>query len=302
MNYPNMMNLKGWQSTKRSNITFSVDGWFKRIHKIFPDLTNETLSSIWALLCHVSGKNHETLAAHPEIELSESQVEQTDFLLEKLLSGFPLAYLIERQSFYNLDFYVNPNVLIPRPETELLVDQAIEWLENHPLCKFAADIGTGSGCIAVSLAKESINLNIIATDISFAALEVAKQNITKHKVSDKTSLVQSDLLNGIETRFGLICANLPYIPTAKLRTLSVRQYEPQLALDGGWDGLKFIKRMIINAPNYLSETGLLLLEIEHEQETAVTHLTHQNFPNAKIKILHDLAGFPRLLSIEQNPI
>jgi release factor glutamine methyltransferase len=195
-----------------------------------------------------------------------------------------------------MDFIVNPSVLIPRPETELLVENAITWLHANPSQRSMAEIGIGSGCISISLSKQILDLHIYATDISLAALKIAKQNIFKHSLNN-ILLIQSNLLNCISNKFDLICANLPYVPSSSLKLLPVYKFEPLQALDGGIDGLFYIKTFLEVAQNYLSRKSLLLMEIESTQKNAVIEITNKYFRNSSIQVIDDLAHLPRLLII-----
>jgi release factor glutamine methyltransferase len=254
------------------------------------------------LLACVLERSRTWVLAHPEVILSPDQEHQLSVSLARLEEGEPLPYVLEHWEFYGLDFLVNPAVLIPRPETELLVEQALSWLRATPERRLAADVGTGSGCIAVSLAVHFPDLRIVASDISREALKTAQLNATRHAVSGRVTCVQSHLIPPTSRPFNLICANLPYIPTEKLRELKVAQWEPGLALDGGPDGLKLIRPLIDNASRSLARGGLLLLEIEASQGTATCALAEAAFPNAEIDLLPDLAGNDRLVKVQNaNP-
>jgi release factor glutamine methyltransferase len=209
-----------------------------------------------------------------------------------------LPYLIEKQEFFGIDFKVSPQVLIPRPETELLVDLALNWLNTKKNEPIIADVGTGSGCIAVALAKNSPMAKIIGIDFSFDSLLVANENIDKYVLKNQIHLVQSDLLDGLEAQFDCICANLPYIPTDTLSTLAVKKYEPLRSLDGGSDGLRFIKPFLHQSKSKIKLDGLILLEIEATLSQSVSGLAAIVFPDASIKIHTDLAGLPRLIQIQ----
>jgi len=197
-----------------------------------------------------------------------------------------------------LDFIVTPDVLIPRPETELLVEKAIEWLQSSQKGYQVADVGTGSGCIAVALAKNIPNCKIIATDNSSRALTVAQKNVSKHGMSDQISLVQTYLMDGLTQMFDLICANLPYIPTSRLDQLSVSKVEPLSALDGGKDGFDLIRMLLLQAKTKLSDSGCILVEIDFSQADQAISFTSEIFSNKSVTIISDLAKLPRLLMIK----
>jgi release factor glutamine methyltransferase len=192
-----------------------------------------------------------------------------------------------------LEFNVNPSVLIPRPETEHLVERALAWLADHPACRRAVDVCTGSGCIAVTLAVKVPHLHFWATDISTAALAVARSNAKRHTVTEQITFLQADLLAGITTHFDLICANPPYIPSADVPATG----EPRLALDGGADGMDVICRLLEQAKSHLSSPGMLLMEIEARQGKRVLDMAKGIFPQAQITCHPDLAGWDRIIEI-----
>ncbi len=249
------------------------------------------------LAAHVLGQSRAWILAHPATQLTYSQTGRLNVLLEQLVKGAPLPYLIGRSDFHGLSFQVSPDVLIPRPETELMIETALSWLKNHPDRHSAVDVGTGSGCIAITLAYKAASLKILAVDCSWQALEIARKNTRQYQLDSRIQFARTDLLYGINFQFDLICANLPYIPSQKLAALSVAKHEPRLALDGGSDGLRVIDRLAGDARKWLSPGGLLLLEIESEQGKSAVNLVRQYHPAAKISVLNDLAGHTRLLSI-----
>jgi len=259
------------------------------------------------LLAHLLEKPRAWVLAHPEVQLTSDQEQSLTHALERLQNGEPLPYVLGDWDFFGLSFQVTPAVLIPRPETELLVEQALKALQARPhllsiasqqLC--LADIGTGSGCIAISLAYHLPGVQILATDLSNAALQVARLNARRHQVSDRTRFLQADLLDAIAPipTLHLLCANLPYIPQAALASLPIFKHEPSLALDGGPDGLKWIDRLLHTARSRLAPGGLLLLEIEASQGQSASALARRVFPAASIRLLPDLAGRDRLVSIQ----
>lgn len=250
------------------------------------------------LLANIMGKPRSWILAHPEKQLTPGQQDKLTRCTARLKAGTPLPYVIGHWDFYNLDFEINPQVLIPRPETELLVDKALEWLQAHPQFRRAADVGTGSGCIAISLAHHVPDLQITATDVSKHSLDVARINAIKHGVADRISLIQTDLLEPIGGTFNMICANLPYIPTTTLQQLAVFGREPSLALDGGPDGLGLIRRLVRMASDYLSPRGTLMIEIEATQGKTAIELAKEQFPGSAIRLVPDQAGHDRLLIIQ----
>jgi len=250
------------------------------------------------LLASVLGKGRAWLLAHPETEIDPGQQARLQELLEKFAEGVPLPYLLGQWEFYGLKFAVSPAVLIPRPETEMLVERAIAWLRDHPGRRFAADIGTGSGCIAVSIAKEIPDVLVTAVDRSRGALQIARQNAVTHGVVQRIRLIQGDLLSAAAGHFDLVCANLRYIPRAELAGLPAARHEPRLALDGGPDGLAVIRGLLADAHRWLAPGGLLLLEMQFDQGEAIQKLARQFLPAARVTIHPDLAGLPRMAEIQ----
>ena len=250
------------------------------------------------LLAGLSGKTRAWLLAHPEVELDPVAAARLEAALRRLDEGTPVPYILGEWEFYGLLFAVTPDVLIPRPETELLVEAGLEWLHAHPSSRKGADLGTGSGCIAVSLAAAVPDLQLVATDISPEALRVAKRNTGRHGVEERVRLEQADLLSGISGPFDLICSNPPYIPSETLRKLEVYAHEPALALDGGSDGLDCIRRLLHQSAEKLAGGGLVLVEIEAGQGAQAAALARGNFPGGRISLLKDLAGLDRVLRIE----
>jgi release factor glutamine methyltransferase len=236
--------------------------------------------------------------AHPETPLSSAQYEYYQEHLKHREAGQPLPYLLGRWEFFGLDFKVDARALIPRPETELLVDEAIAISQRcFSNSSFTiADVGAGCGIIAVTLAHCLPLANVTATDISMSALSLTRKNARHHGVIQRIHCVQSDLLAGLG-RFDLICANLPYIRTKELENLTVAKHEPRLALDGGHDGLRVIDRLLANACYHLRPKGKLLLEIGADHRSAALKLSHTRLPGAQCHVLSDIAGRARVLQV-----
>jgi len=273
------------------------------------------------LLAHVLDSDRAALLAHPERTLTPEQGAAFRALVERGAAGVPLPYLIGHQAFYDLDLIVTPDVLIPRPETEHLIEAALEWAQKRektthhgghrehreeqrePQTLSIVDVGTGSGAIAVTLAKHLPGARVTAIDLSAAALRVARQNAVRYDLEDRIEWVLGDLLApGIEAgrQFDLIAANLPYIVHKDLEVLAVARHEPRLALDGGPDGLDLIRRLLVQVPRGLAEGGLLLLEIGAGQGERVCALARAALPGASAQILFDYAGLDRVVSIERG--
>jgi release factor glutamine methyltransferase len=253
------------------------------------------------LLAHVVGQKRAWVLAHPEHTLSTPQEQALLAAVDRMEAGEPLPYVIGHWEFYGRDFKLSSAVLIPRPETELLVEQGLAWLKAHPASRRAIDVGVGSGCIAVTLAAEIPDLQVVACDISWPALQVAQHNLLKHGTGRRVYLLQSDLMSALAGPFDLVCANLPYIPTPLLADLPVSRSEPVLALDGGPDGLDGFRRLLPAIPARLSPGGLVLLEIEASQGEALGALAQECLPAGRIQILPDLTGRERLFCYQLQP-
>lgn len=250
------------------------------------------------LLAMIFERPRSWVMAHPEARLSPEQEVALAEKLARLEKGEPLPYVLGRWEFYGLEFEVSPAALIPRPETELMIDAALNWLRSRSRPCLAVDVGAGTGCITVALAAHVKDLTAIAADISLAALRVAQRNICRHALQERAFCVQADLIPAAGAPYDLICANLPYIPTDTLRELPVSRWEPWQALDGGADGLQAIRRLLEQAPEALRSGGLALLEIEASQGEVVQKLARAAFPQADIKLTQDLARRDRLISIQ----
>ncbi|MBI4731014.1 MAG: peptide chain release factor N(5)-glutamine methyltransferase [Chloroflexi bacterium] len=283
----------------------------RRLHPVSdtPDLDAQVL------LARTMNRPRSWLAAHPETQLDPEPAAALEASVQRLERGEPLPYVLGEWEFFSLPFDLTPDVLIPRPETELLVERAISWLRHRltinrqvTLTKSAEadslprvlDVGTGCGCIAISLAVNVPEIRVVATDISPAALEVAQRNAVKLNVADRITFLEADLIPDAfpPDPFSLIVANLPYIPTKTLHTLPIYTREPTLALDGGADGLALIRRLLEKAPGALAPGGLMLLEIEASEGPAVLSLAYDVFERADIHQHQDLAGHDRLLEIQ----
>jgi len=260
--------------------------------------SNEHISSLYALTQCVISKPSAWQIAHPEHTLSEDEIYNLQGLLDRLLEGEPLAYITGKQSFFGREFLVSPSVLIPRPETELLVELAINKTGHFTAPIDIVDIGTGSGCIAITLAKEIPNAKVLATDISFSVLKIAAKNARIHNVSNFVNFIHCDLMNGINARFNIICANLPYIPAETLERLPDLRFEPASALHGGQDGMHLITRLVKHLHQLSKPNCVALFEIEETQDDRFLALSHSLYPLASIKIMKDLSGHNRIGCIE----
>lgn len=247
------------------------------------------------LLMHILSIDRVRLYLNLNNNLAEVEKTAYSSLIERALTGEPTAYIVGHREFYGLDFSVNNHVLIPRPETELLVDIALRLAPGYT-DPVIADIGTGSGAIAISLAVKLPRATIYATDISSSALEVASLNCHRHGVTDRISLLQGDLLAPLPGPVDIIIANLPYVRKPEASSASL-EFEPPLALDGGQDGLEPVRRLCAQAPGKLKRGGSLLLEVGQGQAPSVIALLSRAFPLTKIEVTADLNGIERVVSL-----
>jgi len=248
------------------------------------------------LLRHVLDVSPTNLFLRYNDPLSSDQECSYFRLIESRLAGTPSAYLTGKREFYGLTFSVNPYVLIPRPETELLVTRALTIAEGHPR-PIIADIGTGCGAIAITIAKHLPQAVVFAVDISPAALATAQENAHRHNVADRITFLLGDLLSPLPEVVDIIAANLPYVRSAELPSTG----EPYLALYGGKSGIDLITRLIREAPDKLKPEASILLEIGQGHEAEVCRLLHQALPVATLQTFCDLAGITRLIQATLAP-
>lgn len=237
------------------------------------------------------------LYAHPEAHLTPAVLSKFQQGLTQLSLGTPLPYVLGSWEFFGLHFSVNSAVLIPRPETELLVEHALSWVRKQHKAIKMVDIGTGSGIIPITILANTKNVSAVAVDISLEAVAVARENCARHKLETRMEVLEGDLLSQLTGSYDLITANLPYIPSQDLNELSVAQHEPRLALDGGPDGLDLIRRLLSQSTSHLLPGGLILLEIDMLQGESVAALGKSHFPTATIEVVQDLSGRDRLVAI-----
>ena len=241
--------------------------------------------------------------AQQEREITAQQEAGISEILDRRERREPLAYILGYKEFYGINLAVSPDVLIPRPETETMVEHALFMalmgMETAELV--IADVGTGTGAIAINLAIHLPAARIYATDNSEPALKVAAYNIQSHNVSDRITLCFGDLLEQLPEQMDLIVANLPYIPSPRLPQLQAEvQWEPNGALDGGRDGMETIGRFLSQAREYLKETGVILLELDPDQVPAAQALSEKFFPDAETSVEQDLARMDRFLVVNRN--
>ena len=282
-------------------MSVSIDTWLHEKILILESsgFLDDARFSCLTLLSHFLNVDVTWIILHSQDDLPDELLPVLNNHFEALKTGHPLPYIIGEWDFFGYTFKISENVLIPRPETELLVGTAIDWLKKQvPENRSFIDIGTGTGCIPVSILINTDFSSGVATDISISALNVAVDNRSTYNLQNRLQFICADLLYPIKQKFNLITANLPYIPTNKLETLEVKKYEPLLALDGGIDGLDVIKRLLIDSVDKITKPGLILLEIEEEQGAVIEVFAAQSFPNGKIRIQKDYANRDRFVQIE----
>ena len=253
-----------------------------------------------ALLAHTLQMSRVQVLAHPERPLSTEEETAVSEALRRRLSREPLAYITGRREFFGTDFKVNSSVLIPRPETETLVETALKIANEFPGGPelSVVDVGTGSGAIAVSLALHLPSARMFAVDSSGAALELAQANAEMHGVADRITFLEGDLLSPFNGGVDLIAANLPYVRTGELSSLAPEVLqEPVEALDGGQDGLDVIRRLMHQAQHVISGDGVILLEMDPRQAEPLRSIGESLFPGAEISIIQDLAGLDRVFML-----
>ena len=254
------------------------------------------------MVMNVMRMPRQDLFSHQEDGVNAQQERELAQIVERRLKREPLAYILAYKEFYGVNLLVNSDVLIPRPETETMVEHALFMalmgMETTELV--IADVGTGTGAIAINLAIHLPAARIYAIDAADAVLDVASHNSRAHNVADRIKRAKGDLLEPLPEPVDLIVANLPYIPTSRIPTLQPEiQWEPSAALDGGDDGLDLIRRLMSQAPDKLKENGIILLELDPEQVPAVEELSRQLFPEATTSIEQDLAHRDRVFVINR---
>ena len=226
-----------------------------------------------------------------------------DALVDRRARREPLAYITGERDFWKLTFDVSPAVLIPRPESEHIVEAALHAFPDSEAAIAVADVCAGSGCVGIAIAHERPNATVIAADISAAALDIARRNVERHGLSDRVRFVNADLLDGIDRDLNLIVANPPYVPEAERTSLApeVRDYEPGLALFGGADGLVVIRRLLADAAAHLRPGGTLVFEFGYGESDEVAELIAKA-PGLKMsRVVNDLQGIPRVAVSSHEP-
>ena len=254
-----------------------------------------------SMLSFILGKDRTYLISHADDETDENSLGRFREFVERRAAGEPLQYITGVQDFYGREFRVTTEVLIPRPETELLVEAALQIAGPAP---FICDVGTGSGCIALTLLCEIVNARAVAIDKSAAALEIAKLNAQKLSIADRTLFIESDCFDALDSReyeFDLIVSNPPYVAEKALKGLQreVRDHEPLVALSPGGDGLSVIRRLIDEGPAFIKPDGHMLLEIGFDQGEAIERLINDSAWSLR-EIRPDLQGIPRIVVLQKT--
>ena len=273
--------------------------WLKGVDQLKEYSITDSALECELLVRSALGYTKSDFYSHLPDTVTEHEMLLINQLIERRLIGEPTPYILGTKEFYGIDFNVSKDVLIPRPETELLVDLALA--QNKEGC-LIADIGTGSGCIAVSIASHLPNLKIIAVDKSIDALRMARKNIMMHDMMDRIDLVNSDLLTAFKPglKFDLIVSNPPYVPKDIYETLDKEiQLEPTIALNGGTDGLDIIRCLLQQANIMLSDGGSLLFEVFSDNSNEAFRLTSELIPMSKVTMHTDLLGLPRVIEAQK---
>lgn len=279
------------------------------IHKVVKEATCRLekivatpLLDAQVLLCHVLKVERLYLIVNKDRIITNEEAFEYNKMIEKRLDGVPVQYIICNQEFMGLDFYVEEGVLIPRPDTEILIEKILDSIDQSEKYNIV-DIGTGSGAITVSLARFIKNAYVYSIDISKKALGIAMKNADIHGVTSKISFLNGSLFEPLENidikgKVDILVSNPPYIPSSEIEGLQIEvaKYEPRIALDGGADGLDFYRDIVDNAPEYLRVGGMLALEVGHDQARKVADLMKEKSRYVDIQITKDLAGIERIVS------
>ena len=289
--------------------TSIAEAIFQGAHKLGQAGVSEARREAGSLIAHVLQRDRTFILSHAEDHIGLEQLKRFHDYLERRAQGEPLQYITGHQQFFGLDFEVNRDVLIPRPETELLIETALKFTAGGHEAPFICDVGTGSGCLAITLLhelRENPETRAVAIDISPAAIAVAKRNAARHSVTEQLEFVISDCFalldpqNPRQSFFDLIVSNPPYVEDSALPGLQreVRDYEPRLALAAGPDGLMIIHRLLREAGDFLKTGGNFLFEIGFGQSALVEQLIDPHKWKL-LKIHQDLQGIPRTVALEK---
>lgn len=248
---------------------------------------------------HALGWDRARLLAHAREPEPPNFSDTFDSLVDRRAAREPVAQIIGVREFWERDFEVTTDVLIPRPETEIIIEEALAFAREHP-CRTAIDVGTGSGCLAVTIASELDDVHVTATDASAAALAVAERNARRHHVAGRITFLQTDVLRGVSGAADLIVSNPPYVPESDAGHMQpeVLRYEPHVALFGGRTGLEMMRRLFVEARDHLAADGRLVVEFGFGQEAAVRELA-RTIGWDVVRIREDLQGIPRTIVLRK---
>jgi release factor glutamine methyltransferase len=293
------------EQSKNSKVVSIADAVLEASHALRIAGVAEARREAGSLLAHVLGKDRTFIISHARDELNETTIEEFAAAVRRRALGEPQQYITGTQNFYGLEFAVNPDVLIPRPETELLVEATLKLINEASVdSQLICDVGTGSGCIAITLVYHRPEIKAVAVDISERAIRVALANAKRHNATDRVSLVVSDAFSAMRqaNRFDVIVSNPPYVSASALAGLQreVREHEPHLALSPGGDGLSIIQKLITESPAYLKSGGYLLFEIGFDQHEAVNQMVNPHVWRL-LEIQPDLQGIPRIVALQKLP-
>ena len=258
------------------------------------------------LLRHALGCTREFLLIALDSDISSPDQLRFDSIIDRRAAGEPSAYITGHKEFYGLDFKVDSRALIPRPETELLVELALELAARHTSRGEGlniADVGVGCGAIAIALAVNLSGARVVATDISPAAFKLASENVSRHRVEDRVTLLNRDLLDSVSGPIDILVSNPPYIPSSQVDILprEIRDHEPRVALDGGEDGMTVIEKLICQAKDKLRPGGAMFVEIGWDLGERALARSLELWPESEVSITPDLAGLDRVLTL-RSPI
>ena len=268
------------------------------IYKELLAVTSDANIETEAILEHITKLKKIQIYSNPETPISNEEIKIAKNIIDRRKNREPLPYIINSWDFYGLTFFLNSDVLIPRPETEILVDTALYWLNSRQnSIQLIADIGTGSGCIGIAIAMHHSSSKIIAVDVSKKALETACRNIHNYNLSKRIHLINGDLLNSIDSKLDLIIANLPYVPNKDSLDLQeeIIKFEPHQALFGGEKGTEIIENLILQSKKYLEKDGCFLIEINPPQANELNEKIVNTWPEKQTKIIKDLSGSDRII-------
>ncbi len=291
----------GSDRPERASTPLNIQEALRRGARMLADARSEEATlEAELLLAHTLNTDRTHLYQRLRDELTPQAESAFDALLQRRLAHEPTAYILGHKEFYGLEFQVTPDAIIPRPETETLVELVLDRARSASAREMRiADIGVGCGAIGVALAVNLSETEIIAIDISPQALALARRNAGRHTVADRIRLLEGDLMEPLDAPVDVIAANLPYVRSGDFEAapLEINEHEPRLGLDGGPDGLRLIERLLRDAPPHLKPGGALFAEISEQQGDSARPLAAAAFPHARVEVKQDLSGLDRVLVV-----